>query len=69
MVDVAAFHAWKRMSQEDDTITGRLLMLHGRHAANNDRGDDEANHTAERRPPTANKQRPERATEKEQHDG
>ena len=69
MVDEAASHASNQMSQEDDTLTRRLLILNGRHAANDDRGNDEANHAAERSHQTANEKGPERTTEKEQHDG
>ena len=67
MVDMAASHASNEMSQEDDALTGRLLMLNGGHTANDDRGNDEADHTGERSPPPANEKGPERATEKEQH--
>ncbi len=69
MVDVAASHAWKKMSQEDDAITRRLLMLNCRHAANYDRGNDESDDTAECSPPVGNEERPQRSAEEKQHDG
>jgi len=69
MVDVAASRAWKKMSQEDDAITRRLLMLNCRHAANDDCSDDESDDTAECSPPLRDEERPQRSAEEKQHDG
>src|ERR1043165_4898864 len=62
-----SIYALNKMSQEDDALTRRLPTLNARHATNDDRGNDEAGHTAERSPPPANEKGPEGATEKEEH--
>ena len=68
-VSGAASHAWEKISQEDDAITRRLLMLNCRQAANDDRSDDESDDTAECSRPVSNEERPHHSAEEKQHDG
>ena|ERR1051326_4554873 len=63
-----SIYALNKMSQEDDALTRRSLMLNSRHAANDDGGNDEADDTAERRPPPTHENGPKRANEEKQHD-